>query len=311
MTLQSSGRISLADVNNEFGKGYALGSYYQEAIKRPGDESISLSDLYGKSNLIIRYITSDGNNVYASEPFGNYWNQNVRKLLIINSGVTLGSTNQNLAAFIVGNLNYGQFNGTLTVVNYGNIYGAMGLPGNPGTKGGNAMRADYNVTVNNQGRIWAGGGGGGDGGGGSYIYQSGSHVEAVYSGDCPSLQLCCNTVRGGYGVWCCQMYANYCPYYQNVPDYSTAYTTGGSGGYGRGWDNQQGSRSGSDGGAYAGRGGDGGDWGQDGNRGGDGYNQNYQVINYGANPGLSGYCVNGYSLVNWENRGDLKGPGNN
>jgi len=54
MALQSSGAISLANVQSEFGGSHPIGinEYYGRADGIPGSGTISLSDFYGKSSSI-------------------------------------------------------------------------------------------------------------------------------------------------------------------------------------------------------------------------------------------------------------------
>jgi len=88
MALQSSGAISLQDVQNEFGGSHpiSLSEYYGRAGGIPGSGTISLSNFYGKSSSISVNVSFsqcydhyasvyyDGNgNVYvrSHEPSGN------------------------------------------------------------------------------------------------------------------------------------------------------------------------------------------------------------------------------------------------
>lgn len=51
MVMPSSGPISMAQAHAEFGRGYSLSAYYGCAPGVPTSGIISLSDLYGKSNI--------------------------------------------------------------------------------------------------------------------------------------------------------------------------------------------------------------------------------------------------------------------
>jgi hypothetical protein len=179
MALQTSGPISLKDIQVEMGGADPIGidEYYNGGAYTPDSNTkvpigpagvkISLADFYGAASEIKAYITSNTNNVNVSTYFGSDWNKTIPKRLIINSGVVVGSASNSSYAL---NIPSG-FSGKLTIENNGSIQGAGG-PANGGN-GGNAIFAGGpNIRIINNGNIWAGGGGGargGDGGGGSYV----------------------------------------------------------------------------------------------------------------------------------------------
>jgi hypothetical protein len=183
MTLQSSGAISLANVNTE------LGNSSNSSITMPSTTIRSLTgissgpitlptDFYGKSLAFVynATIASDTANydMYA-DAVAVGWNQTapLRMTVTVNSGVNVYSNSVGSYAF---STNTGFPSGTiLTLINYGNIVGrggdggTGGGPRSAGSGGGSAgpgLYAGYTITVYNYGAISGGGGGGGGGGSG-------------------------------------------------------------------------------------------------------------------------------------------------
>ena len=130
------------------------------------------------------YTASNSTNIVLSNVFGNSWSQNIPKIYIIPSGVTVGGTGS--ADSLTASPSMG---GTLTINNSGTIIGYGGNGGSEGnggtgssngnvrqghdassgTAGGNAINVQSaNITINNLsgGQISGGGGAGGGGGGG-------------------------------------------------------------------------------------------------------------------------------------------------
>ena len=177
MPLQSSGPISLGQIQSEFGGAAptSISEYYRGGAYTttnntnvPTSGKISLSDFYGAVSEILRYITTTSTNVNASSYFtAAEWASSAPKRLVINSGVTVGATNTSNYAL---NIPSG-FGGTFRLDNNGSILGAGGAA-NSGT-GGSAIFAGAAISINNQGTIYSGGGGGGQGGtGGTGSYTS-------------------------------------------------------------------------------------------------------------------------------------------
>lgn len=170
MPLQSSGPISLNDIQNEFGGSnpislseYYSGGLYVSDPSIPSSGAIRLSDFYGKSAEYVVYITSNVLNVNAQSLFGAAWGSGVSKKLIVNGGVIVGGSNENDWA-----LNFPPgMGGKLTLYNYGYIVGAGGNGGNRssggGARGGNAILVQSTIDILNYGVIGGGGGGGGAG----------------------------------------------------------------------------------------------------------------------------------------------------
>lgn len=87
-----------------------------------------------------------------------YWAKANNKIVTIDASVTIGSLSTSSPALSTGT----GFGGTLTIKNYGKIYGAGG---ESGLDGGTAILVQQNnVVIENHGEIYGGGGGGGTGG---------------------------------------------------------------------------------------------------------------------------------------------------
>ena len=193
---------------------------------------------------IVKYITSNTTNADAQSYFEpTDWTRNVRKRLVINGGVVVGSTNHNLAGLIV----TGGVVGAFVLENNGSIQGAGGAAGSAnggnGGKGGNAIRADApgsggTISVQNNGSIVAGGGGGGAGTKGGTGGQGGSgSYEYLASQSFPNAANCSlsyNQCASGNITACNVFNANCCGSINGCPNnqYATESTTGGDGGEG-------------------------------------------------------------------------------
>ena len=217
---------------------------------------------------IVKYITSNTTNADAQSYFGSTdWTRSVRKRLVINGGVVVGSTNPSAAALIITAGVVGAF----VLENNGSIQGAGGLGGvangGNGGRGGNAIIINNKgtggtVSITNNGSIYAGGGGGGagtkggtggKGGDGSYQYVSStsSVYQELYVGTrcsnqgnlyvyfanvCAAYGYNLNRVTGRSRDGSCgpghSNYDGYCSRNVNQDNYSTASSTGGNGGEG-------------------------------------------------------------------------------
>lgn len=200
---------------------------------------------------IVKYITSNTTNADAQSYFGSTdWTRSVRKRLVINGGVVVGSTNPFAAALSITAGVVGAF----VLENNGSIQGAGGLGGvangGNGGKGGNAIIINNKgtggtVSITNNGSIYAGGGGGGAGtkGGTGGKGGDGSYVVSTYHGQtcykeadvCAALQIAC---AAGDNPACFTYVAKGCtgsgvPYDCSYTSYSEPIaTTGGNGGEG-------------------------------------------------------------------------------
>ncbi|TKW60849.1 MAG: hypothetical protein DI628_08145 [Blastochloris viridis] len=133
----------------------------------------------------VAYIASNANNVNIQSLFsGADWANSTRpKRVVINSGVTVGSTNPATAALLTGT---GR-GSNLIIQNSGTIAGAGGAAN--GGAGGPAINSQQTgVTITNAGNIYGGGGGGGRGGNGGsggagsiqQVVQEGPYYSSSY-----------------------------------------------------------------------------------------------------------------------------------
>ena len=181
MTLAASGTISASDIRTEFvgGSGAVdMASYYRGANTNvranagnntatnlaasvPTSGAISFSNFYSQAKGWRRTFSSNSSNQTGSTMFGDDYAVDYPKYIVINSGVTVYSTNPATPAI---NLPTGG-TGDISITNSGNIYGQGGASG---SDGGTALKADVTATlVNNSGaNVKGGGGGGGNGGAG-------------------------------------------------------------------------------------------------------------------------------------------------
>ena len=184
MTLQSSGAISLSNIRDEYNNGSSapidLDDYYRggsfvranasnntstnlsaDVPTSANSSPLSINDFYGQTRA-FRKTFSDGNtNQSADTIFGDDFEVDYPKQLVISSGHTIGATSSSNAALTIESNGVG----SITITNEGSIEGAGGAAG---AAGGNALQVDGSVAVTlvNNGTIKAGGGGGGAGGAG-------------------------------------------------------------------------------------------------------------------------------------------------
>jgi len=182
MAIQSSGAISLANVQSEFGGSnpISLSEYYRNGsyvtsnnTSVPTSGTIDLGDFYGSVNQFSFSITSNTQNAnIRTLAVAAGWDGSAPLITTVNSGVWLWSDSTSLGGVIIS----GSFPGGLTLLNYGKIIGKGGKGGNgrlsqdigeSGGAGGPALTvASTSVSItNNSGAYIAGGGGGGGGSG--------------------------------------------------------------------------------------------------------------------------------------------------
>lgn len=283
MTLQASGPISLLDIQNEFGGSNPIGinEYYQGGLVPsgqgvPSSGTISFSNFYGKSNVIL--VTAPSNtilyNVDVYQALVNSgWDKNLPAVYTVPATTYITSTTTASPALRIA----GTYPNGITIVNNGYILGRGGNGGGNATAGGAGGDAIYtvtNVTIDNKGTIAGGGGGGGGGKHGDWVPPSGGGG----SGGAPFGA----TGHGGYysgGSDATLTTAGIVDSTTSFPDprYGTD-RWGLSGGPGGGWG--QPGTSGNSAGAYGG-----GPWGG----------------------GKAGKFIDGYDLVNFTSRGTLTG----
>jgi len=261
--------------------------------------------LLGGGDLIV-VVSATSTTLNASTLFGARFSQSMSKRLIIQSGVTVGSTSTATPALLIPS----GLSGKLTIENFGSIQGAGGAGGaaGVGAVGGNALEALSLIKlINHPGAtIYGGGGGGGRGGsggaGGGGIYYTNydcsyyQHVGGTgTSCGCDPNYMCQITYGGEF--WClgggycdgrdgecgvstgCDDCGRYIGQTCSTPNYTSGGSggAGGAGGVGIGYNQASASgaagASGSAGGTNAGAGGAGGTggagggWGQSGSTG--------------------------------------------
>ena len=202
MAIPSSGQsLSLSALRTEFVGGssaISLGDLYRggsNILKKAGDNqatnlaaslptsgALDVSDFYDQAKGFTFTYTTAGlgatsaTDQNASDLFGDDYDVNYPKNIVIPSDITLGTNNTSEYALEIDSGGAG----TITVTNNGNIIGAGGAGGSAGSAGssgaggdggagaagGDAVKAAVPVTIINNGSILAGGGGGAAGGGG-------------------------------------------------------------------------------------------------------------------------------------------------
>lgn len=181
MALQSSGSISLSQIQTEHGGSnpISLSEYYQNAspdlvtsnntgVPNTGS-SISISNFYGTSQQFLHTITTNQQELDLSTYLtAQGWNGTSPVALTINSGVWIWSDDISVAGMTISSA----LNSLLTITNNGYIIGRGGNGGNgtsgSGQAGGAAIsNAATGVSITNASGAFIAGGGGG-GGGGTY-----------------------------------------------------------------------------------------------------------------------------------------------
>jgi hypothetical protein len=175
MALQSSGAISINNINVELGlsgtTSSSLGQASFRALAGVASGAISMSNFYGRSNRASASYTYSANQTSAvavqASGLSGYVAGGTDITITVNAGVYLSSPSTGSAALRI----YGATSGdTITLVNNGYIMGCGGDGGNGttigGTNGGPAISIEFPITINNtNGSAYIGGGGGGGGAG--------------------------------------------------------------------------------------------------------------------------------------------------
>ena len=121
---------------------------------------------YSKERAFRKTYSSTATNQSADSVFGDDFEVDYPKQIVIDASQTVGSTSTSNAALTIESNGVG----SITITNNGSIEGAGGAAG---SAGGNALEVEGSVAVTlvNNGTIKAGGGGGGTGGtGGKGVY---------------------------------------------------------------------------------------------------------------------------------------------
>ena len=189
MGLQTSGAISLADIQTEFGGSnpIAITEYYGVADGVPASGQIGIAHFYGKANSFAFTISSNVSQLnLRTAAVSAGWNGTAPVVATINSGVYVYSGSTGSYALDIS----GSFPNGVTLVNngvvvgkggtggrgdqgYGSCFGFSTNNGTGGSAGGPAVYAGTGVTIENNGRLSGGGGGGGGGGSPSFSWGGG------------------------------------------------------------------------------------------------------------------------------------------
>ena len=331
MAIAATGSVSFSDLRTEFVGGSSAISYsdlyrggsnirakagnntgVNLAASVPTSGTINISNFRSQAKGFRFTYTSGATNQSAATLFGDDYAVNYRKEIVIDSGVELGATSTSEEALEIPSGG----SGTIVVTNNGFLSGAGGAAG---AAGGDAFEAAVACTLINNGTIRAGGGGGGTGGNGYYSYTSygpqyfsaagdnvyyvrcsSSSFRTVYANVSVTRSNCGpffspNLARRNF-VYTSGVFA-----YYRISTYSssTAYTNGGAGGVGQGYN--QSSTSGSAGGTNAGSGGSGANFGSTGSTGVNGNSTN------GSAGGAAGNYIRGLSFVTLTQSGTVQG----
>lgn len=312
-----TGTASMGDIRTEWGRSGAIsmsemyrgGSHVaqkasdntgtNDAASVPTSGVISIDDFRGSAKGFTFTFTATATDQDASTLFGDDFDLNYPKNIVINSGVELGATSTSEEALEVPSGGAG----TITITNNGTLSGAGGAAG---SDGGDAFEAATTCIFINNGTVRAGGGGGGSGGQGSYQTAGSSTYKGYGYDNNPSCGCyhCSCTSRYGGNAYCggdCDSNGMGWPRCNNcyVQNYVTNYENGGSGGVGAGYN--QSSGTGASGSNNAGDGGNGGGYGSAGSTGTNGNNTN------GAAGGAAGKYLRGSSFVTFTNNGTAQG----
>jgi len=202
MALQSSGKISLSNVNSELNLATntrrSLGQTATRNLFGIASGRIKLSNGYGKSNSFTFnkiILTNTQNYNLRSDAIAAGWDGVVvlNATVTVNAGIYVWSDSTATAGFDTGSIPVGS---TIIIINNGYIIGkgGNGVYRANGTDGGPAMNISYPVSITNNSYIAGGGGGGGStggvnvnyyiasGGGGAGGGEGGSGIEAGTGG---------------------------------------------------------------------------------------------------------------------------------
>ena len=347
MAITSTGAISFSDLRTEFVGGssaISLGDLYRggsNILKKAGDNTatndaasvptsgaIDMADFYSTAKSFTKTYSAGATNQNASTIFGDDYDVNYPKNIVINNGVELGATSTSEEALEVPSGGVG----TITITNNGTL---SGYGGAAGSAGGDAFESAVNCTFVNNGTVRAGAGGGGaggTGGGGSYSSSAGptfSYAQYYWRTWHLGVQIKWAGSLDPYNVGISHSTTSYGSYtrgslyssqeengnYYRISKSSTIYTSGGAGGaggVGQGYGVSAGSGSGgSAGGTNAGTGGTGGaggSFGNAGSTGATGANGNYSNGSAGSAGGAAGkYARQTAGTLTFTNNGTVQG----
>tara|TARA_B100000963_G_scaffold353087_1_gene367250 strand:- start:357 stop:1442 length:1086 start_codon:yes stop_codon:yes gene_type:complete len=358
MAIASSGAVSFSDLRTEFVGGSSAISYsdlYRGgtnikakasdntatnlAASVPTSGEIKIADFRSTAKGFRKTYTSGATNQNASTIFGDDFDLDYPKEIVIDSGVELGATSTSEEALEVPSGGAG----TITITNNGTL---SGYGGAAGQAGGDAFESATTCTFINNGVVRSGGGGGGTGGTGGqgsytsttgyysgvtywayleygnykyFIRNNGTDVRGSYFYPIQTFP----NVTTSYGVYSrgsYQMvqyvYNDGQPFYRYTLNITgTSYSSGGgggAGGVGAGYGVSAGSgasgSSGSNNSGAGGSGGAGGDFGSAGATGATGVNGNYTNGVAGGAGGAAGkYARQSGGTLTFTNNGTVQG----
>lgn len=184
MTLQSSGAISINNINTELGSASgtprSLGDTSSRNLAGVPSGAISLSNFYGKSNELVLDFGTNAMTDVNLRAYADFWGYTNHAKVICKFAGNIDASATSVPAIEVGSWPAGT---AVHVIIYGSgqVRGRGGIGGNgspnvrvagsPGGAGGPAIKATYTVPggctieIQGSGSIRPGGGGGGGGGG--------------------------------------------------------------------------------------------------------------------------------------------------
>jgi len=305
MTLQTSGTITIAEINSEFSLGNNLNAYRGTKWYKDDGSSgtfptgaISMSDFYGKRKTFVLTISSNQTNVdLRTLALSAGWDGSAQIIATINSDIYISSNSTSTPALTIS----GSFPGGVELTNNGYIVGMGGAGGNggttrvspacngsPGANGGGALLVSTALILANNGTIAGGGGGGGGGaeanGGGSTQYIGGGGGGGGRSSLYYNSAGGTNGGQEGATIYGGTLAGN---------GAAGTYTAAGAGGAAGSCPDPETINI-----SYSGAGGNGGDWGQAGSAGGSRSGANYGGGSPGAG-GAAGYAVSGNGYISW------------
>ena len=310
MALQTSGAISLANIQTEFGGSnpISISEYYGAAAGVPTSGAIAIGHFYGKSSQFTFTISTNQTNAnLATLATAAGWDGSSNLQATINSGVYISSNSTGTPALTVS----GSYPAGVTLINNGYIVGmgGSGAKGSAriqnnsatpysGSSGGGALSVSSAITIQNNGTIGGGGGGGGAGGLALMFNNDNDPIStATGGGGGGGRGGSTNSSGGARGEYWYPCYTGYGS--AGGSGTSSGAGAGGSGGYA----SYQGQV------CAGGNGGSGGNWGSSGGGGGAGYKISGFTL-YRINPssgGGAGYAVSGNGNITWSATGTRLG----
>ncbi len=191
MALQTSGPISLADIQTEFGGSnpislseYYGGGTYVPAGANPGiatSGAINMNSFYGGVAATVLTISSNVNNYdIGAQAIAAGGDKSTPVILTINAGVTVGSTSSSTPAMYTGT---GWGSGTtINITNNGSIVGVSGSNTSGSASGGNGGRGGGH-TPNAVSAVAGGAGSSGSGGSADAANNGGNAFEHSQTSD--------------------------------------------------------------------------------------------------------------------------------